>query len=415
MAEERLPNRWMFVVWALIMQLCLGNLYSWSIFRTPLMKANNWTIQQATWPFILSVVFFAVGMIFAGRWQDKAGPKIVGITGGIILGVGFLLASVVGNNLWGIYFAYGVLGGLGVGFAYVTPIATCVKWFPDMRGFITGLAVLGFGAGSMIGAPVGTTLIAQMGVLGTFAVFGVVFGVLTALAGSQLRVPPAGYKPAGWSPPVPAAGKPVATKYDYPPTEMVKTPQFWLLWFIYLFGAGVGLMAISQAVPMGQELAKVTPALAAGALGTMAIFNGLGRPAFGAISDKIGRSNATMLAFAVYIVALLGVLRSADTLAMYTIGISMVGFAYGGYLALMPSYTADYFGTKNLGINYGWVFSAWGSAGALGPIIGAQVRAATGAWTNVFWILSGMCVAGILLALITKAPAAREVEAQAKA
>jgi OFA family oxalate/formate antiporter-like MFS transporter len=288
-----------------------------------------------------------------------------------------------------------------------------VKWFPVKRGFITGLAVLGFGAGSMIGAPVGTRLIAQVGVLTTFAIFGVAFGVLTSLAGSQLKTPPAGYRPAGWSPPAPAAGKPTATKYDYAPGEMAATPQFFLLWFIYLFGAGVGLMVISQAVPMGVELAKVSAGVAAGALGTMAIFNGLGRPAFGAISDKIGRSNATMLAFALYIVALLGVLRSADTIAMYTIGISMVGFAYGGYLALMPSYTADYFGTKNLGINYGWVFSAWGAAGILGPIIGAQVRAATGAWTNAFWILAGLCVAGIVLALLTKAPAPREVVAKA--
>jgi OFA family oxalate/formate antiporter-like MFS transporter len=397
----------MFVVWALIMQMCLGNLYTWSIFRSPLMKTYGWTIKEATVPFTLSVVFFAVGMVFAGRWQDKAGPRIVAITGGILLGAGFLLASQIGSTLGGLYIAYGVLAGLGVGFAYVTPIAVCVKWFPDMRGFITGLAVLGFGAGSMIGAPVGTRLIAQMGVLNTFALFGVVFGVLTALAGAMLRNPPAGYKPAGWSPPAPAAGV-KAKKDDYAPSEMAGTIQFYLLWFIYLFGAGVGLMAISQAVPMGVELAKLTPGVAAGALGIMAIFNGLGRPAFGAISDKIGRSNATMLAFAVYIVALLGVLRGADTFGMYTTGISMVGFAYGGYLALMPSYTADYFGTKNLGLNYGLVFSAWGAAGVLGPIIGAQVRQQTGSFVGAFWILSALCVAGILLALITKAPAPKE-------
>jgi OFA family oxalate/formate antiporter-like MFS transporter len=407
MAEERLPNRWMFVVWALIMQMCLGNLYTWSIFRSPLMKTYGWTIKEATVPFTLSVVFFAVGMVFAGRWQDKAGPRKVAITGGILLGAGFLLASQIGGTLGGLYVAYGVLAGLGVGFAYVTPIAVCVKWFPDMRGFITGLAVLGFGAGSMIGAPVGTRLIAQMGVLNTFALFGVVFGVLTALAGAMLRNPPAGYKPAGWSPPAPAAGV-KAKKDDYAPSEMAGTIQFYLLWFIYLFGAGVGLMAISQAVPMGVELAKLTPGVAAGALGIMAIFNGLGRPAFGAISDKIGRSNATMLAFAVYIVALLGVLRGADTFGMYTTGISMVGFAYGGYLALMPSYTADYFGTKNLGLNYGLVFSAWGAAGVMGPIIGAQVRQQTGSFVGAFWILSALCVAGILLALITKAPAPKE-------
>jgi len=412
MADGALPNRWMFVVWAIIMQLCLGNLYTWSIFRSPLMKDYGWTIQQATVPFTLSIVFFAVGMVFAGRWQDKAGPRIVATTGGIILGVGFLLASQVGSNLWGLYVAYGILGGLGVGFAYVTPIATCVKWFPDMRGTITGLAVLGFGAGSMIGAPVGTRLIGQMGVLRTFAVFGVIFGILVALAGSMLRNPPAGYRPAGWTPPVPAAGKPAVTKYDYTPGEMVATPQFYLLWVIYIFWAGVGLMAISQAVPMGVELAKLEPAVAAGALGTMAIFNGLGRPAFGGISDKVGRVWATILAQAVYIVALILVLPNASTFATYTVGISLVGFSYGGCLALMPAFTADYFGTKNLGINYGWIFTAWGAAGILGPVIGAQVRAQTGAWTNAFWILAALAAIAAVLAFITKAPAPREVTAK---
>jgi OFA family oxalate/formate antiporter-like MFS transporter len=186
---------------------------------------------------------------------------------------------------------------------------------------------------------------------------------------------------------------------------MAQTVQFYLLWFIYLFGAGVGLMVISQAVPMGVELAQLTPAVAAGALGTMAIFNGLGRPSFGWISDKIGRTMATVLAFATYIVALVFVLPNASTFATYTVGISIVGFSYGGYLALMPSFTADYYGTKNLGLNYGLVFSAWGAAGVLGPIIGAQVRAATGAWTNAFWILAGLSVVGAVLAFITKAPA----------
>lgn len=405
MAEERVPNRWLFVAAALVMQLCLGNLYTWSIFRSPLMKDYGWTIAQATVPFTLSIVFFAVGMVIAGRWQDKAGPRTVGIFGGILMGVGFIVASFAGSTLPGLYFGYGILAGLGVGFAYVTPIATCIKWFPDMRGAITGLAVLGFGAGSMIGAPLGTTLIGQMGVLQTFLVFGIVFGTLCAIGASFLRNPPAGYRPAGWTPPAPAAGKPAATKHDYAPSEMAQTIQFYLLWFIYLFGAGVGLMVISQAVPMGVELAQLTPGVAAGALGTMAIFNGLGRPAFGGISDKIGRTMATVLAFATYVVALVFVLPNANTFATYTIGISIVGFAYGGYLALMPSFTADYFGTKNLGLNYGLVFSAWGAAGVMGPIIGAQVRAATGAWTNAFWILAGLSVVGAVLAFITRAPA----------
>ncbi|MBI4412745.1 MAG: MFS transporter [candidate division NC10 bacterium] len=194
---------------------------------------------------------------------------------------------------------------------------------------------------------------------------------------------------------------------------MVGTVQFYLLWVIYLFWAGVGLMAISQAVPMGMELAKLERGVAAGALGTMAIFNGLGRPAFGGISDKIGRVWATILAQGVYIVALLLVLPNANTFATYTIGISLIGFAYGGALALMPAFTADYYGTKNLGINYGWIFSAWGAAGVLGPIIGAQVRATTGAWTNAFWILAALSAIAAVVAFVTKAPAPREVAAKA--
>lgn len=413
MAEERLPNRWMFAIAAIVMQLCLGNLYSWSIFRSPLMKLNNWTISQATWPFNLSIFFFALAMVGAGRWQDKVGPRIVAMTGGVILAVGFLLASVAGNTLPGIYFAYGVLGGAGVGFAYVTPIACLIKWFPDMRGLMTGVAVLGFGAGSMIGAPVGTALIARVGVYSTFAIFGIAFGVLVVLSGAMLKNPPAGYRPAGWTPPAPAAGKPAVAKYDYTPSEILAVPQTYLLWFTFLMWASIGLMAISQAVPLAQELAGATPAVAAGALGTMAIFNGLGRPAAGWLSDKIGRNWAAVVAFAIYIVGMLAVIRGATTIGMFTVGLSMVGFAYGAEFAVMPAFTADYFGTKNVGINYGIVFTAWGVAGIVGPVIGAQVRTAFGSFLPAFWILSGMGVLGIIAVLITRHPAPREVEAKA--
>jgi len=401
MAEERYPNRWLFVGAAILMQLCLGNLYTWSIFRDPLMKMHGWTIQQATLTYSLSIAFFALGVIVAGRWQDKVGPRRVALTGGVLLGIGFILASLIGTTLPGLYFSYGILGGLGVGFAYVTPIATCVKWFPDMRGFITGLAVLGFGAGTMIGAPLGTALINGMGVYSTFAVLGVAFAVLTCVGGAILKNPPAGYKPAGWTPQAAAAA---SAKQDYAPSEMLKTHQFWLLWFSYLFWAGVGHMVISQAKPMGTELAQLTPSVAAGALGTMAIFNGLGRPSYGWISDKIGRIYASILAQAVYLVALLLILPNASTFTTYTTGICMIGFSFGGALAMMPAFTADFFGTKNIGNNYGWVFSAYGAAGILVVTIGAKVRAATGAWTSVFYILAAMSAVVAVLAFFTKAP-----------
>ena len=412
MAEERLPNRMLFPVMGIIMNLCMGNLYAWSVFRNPLMKAYGWTAFQATVPFAISIGAFAVGMVAAGRWQDKAGPKPVAVTGGILLGIGFILSSFLGSTLAGLYITFGVIVGLGIGFAYVTPIAVTVKWWPDKRGLMTGLVVMGFGAGAIIGGIGGPIMVAAMGVLQTFLVFGIVFGVLVAGCGMVLRNPPAGYKPAGWSPPAPAPGAKVV-KYDYSPGEMVATGAFWMLWIGYLISAGVGLIVISQASPIGQEVAKLTPVVAGGALTLLAVFNGLGRPGFGWISDTIGRKNAWMLVFAMHLISLIFILPNATTFGMYVVGVCVVGFAFGGTLALMPAFTADYFGTKGLGINYGWLFSAYGVAGLVLTLVAAQVRTAAGSWNTAFWYLVIACVIGLISAVLVKAPAPREVEAKA--
>lgn len=399
MKQKILQNRYLFLAAAIVMQLCLGNLYSWSIFLTPLMELHGWTIAETTVPFTLSIVFFAVGMIVGGWWQDRAGPRIVGISGGVLYGLGFLLAAWIGTSLPGLYFSYGILGGLGVGFAYVTPIATIVKWFPDMRGAMTGIAVLGFGAGAGVGAKIGTILIQTVGVYGTFLIFGITFGFLVILSAAILHNPPKGWSPSGWNPN--QDEDLTVGVLDYTPTEMVGTVQFYLLWCIYLLGSGVGLMVISQAVPMGQELAGVSATAGAGALFWLAIFNALGRPSFGWVSDRIGRTLSLMISFGLYLLALLLILRTASSLSAYTIGISVVGFAYGGYLTLLPACTADYFGTRNVGINYGLIFTAYGVAGVVGPLIGVWVRAVTGGWENAFWILAVLSVFGLFLSLMS--------------
>ena len=412
MADERLPNRMKFPVLGIAINLCLGNLYAWSVFRITLQKAYGWSAFEATVPFAISIGAFAVAMVIAGRWQDKAGPRTVGITGGILLGAGFLLTSFLGNTLTGLYITFGVIVGLGIGFAYVTPLATTIKWWPDKRGLMTGLVVMGFGAGAIIGGIGGPLMVNTMGVLGTFLVFGIVFGVLVAGCGSMLKNPPAGYKPAGWSPPAPAPGAKVV-KYDYSPGEMVATMPFWMLWIGYLISAGVGLIVISQASPIGQEVAKLTPVVAGGALTILAVFNGLGRPGFGYISDAIGRKNAWMAIFAMHLISLLFILPNATTFGTYVVGLCVVGFAFGGTLALMPAFTADYFGTKGLGINYGWLFSAYGVAGLVLTLFAARVRAVAGSWNTVFWYLVIACVIGLVSAFLVKAPAPREVEAKA--
>ena len=402
MADEKLTNRWLMVAAALVLQLCLGVLYAWSVFRAPLMKEFGWTVKQAGYPLMASFFFFAVGMIVAGRWQDKAGPKKVAIFGGVLLAAGCFLSGAIGQTVGGMVFAYGVLGGLGVGFAYVTPIATCIKWFPDMRGTITGLAVFGFGAGTLVFGPLINKLIASIGLSQTFFAVGAIMLVCVCGAGSMFKVPPAGYKPAGWNPPAAAASS--VTKADWTPNEIIGNGQFYVLWLIYLFGAAAGLMIIGQAVPIGLEVAKLDKAVAAGGLGTMALLNGLGRLVHGSISDKIGRKNTVILCFAEYLVAFLLLLPNADSFTKWLVGICIVGFSYGGYLAVMPSITADYFGTKSLGANYGYLFTAWGIAGVCGPFMIDAVKTSTGSFTNAMYYISAACVAGIVLVFVSKKP-----------
>ncbi len=412
-------NRWKFVYAALVMQLCLGVLYSWSVFRPVLEKANDWKGPQSIAPYRYSLVFFTVAMIIAGFWQDKKGPKLVGSVGGLIMGAGCLLAAFMYRSEWGLKFSYGIMGGLGVGFAYVTPIATCVKWFPDKRGTIVGLAVLGFGAGSLIFAPVIERLLGTDPELyhstlpRTFMILGVTFLICVIGAAQVFAVPPAGWKPEGWTPPAAATTATGAVvKAEFTPGEMVKTWQFFALWVIYFLGTSVGITAIGQAAPLVKELAAATAIMSAGAaLGIMSAFNGVGRLAWGATSDKIGRKNTTVCMFIGYIIACIFLLRNVQNFSQALAGLCVVGFCYGGYLAMMPSFTADFYGAKNVGANYGIVFTAWGICGFIVPGYFAKiVQAAKDAgnvaagYNQTYFTLAGMCVVGIVLVLLLRKP-----------
>lgn len=403
MAEEKVTNRWIMVGAALVMQICLGILYAYSVVRGPLTKELGYTVKQTGYPLMASFFFFAVGMIIAGRWQDKAGPRTVGIFGGVLLAIGAAVAGAMYKDLTWLIIGYGVLGGLGVGFAYVTPIATCIKWFPDKRGTITGLAVFGFGAGTLVFGPLLSKLIASSGIATTFYTVAAIMLVFVCGAAAIFKVPPAGYKPVGWNPPAPAPGAQIV-KTNYLPSEIAATGSFWILWLIFFIGSAAGLMIIGQAVPIGVQVAKLTPAVAAGGLGIMALLNGLGRLFWGSVSDKLGRTKTIMACFVVYILAFVFVLPNSDTFMLWLVGVCAVGFAYGGYLSLVPSMTADYFGTKSLGANYGIVFTAWGIAGVGGPFMIDYIKTATGAFTNAMYVTAGACVVGIILAAIAKPP-----------
>ena len=405
-------RRWRFAAAAIVMQLCLGVLYSWAVFRGPLAQLHGWSQSITIAPFRYSMLFFTIGMIVAGFWQDRKGPRLVGSVGGLLLGTGCLLAALIGGTPEGLIFAYGVVGGIGVGFAYVTPIATCIKWFPDKRGTMVGLAVLGFGAGSLVFAPLLERLIGNdpsryaQTIPATFFVMAGIFYVCVIGAAQVFRVPPPGWKPAGWNPPA-ATG----AKENFSPGEVVKTWQFYGLWLMYFLGTSVGITAIGESSPQVQAMAKGTAFSGGTALGLMSFFNGLGRLSWGALSDRLGRNLTTVCMYSMLIVACVFFLRTAAGFGQLVAGLCLVGFAYGGYLSLMPSFTADFYGPRHLGANYGLLFTAWGLCGFFVPGYFASIMdkakqsgAVAAGYNQVYFTLAVFSAVGILLALLMRKP-----------
>jgi len=379
--NAKVMNRWLVVVGALLIQVSLGAIYIYSVFKPGLKGVfPQWSATDLALPSQLVLAFFALSMIFFGRVQDKIGPRTVATLGGVILGAGLIFARFA-SSLFTFVLGFSILGGIGIGAAYVCPIATCVKWFPDKRGLITGLAVAGFGAGGLVFTPVAKSLIASQGVMSTFLYLGIIFFIAVVIGAQLMRNPPAGWKPAGWNPPAPAAGA-SAVRTDFTWQQMLATPQFWLLWLTYFAGCTAGLMVIMNTTNVWQsfpllEVARTTAVVpkatydsivSAGATAVIvvAILNAAGRIIWGRISDSIGRKKTLLIMFCAAAVAMFA-LNWLSKYPLYLMGVGAVGFTFGGFLALFPAVTADYFGTRNVGANYGWMFSAYGAGGLFGP------------------------------------------------
>ncbi len=394
-------NRWLVVAGALMIQLCLGAIYSWSVFVNPLKEVFSYTTTQTQIIFSLALATFALTMIFAGRLQDKKGPRIVATLGGIVLGAGYLLASFTGGSFPLIALTVGVIGGAGIGLSYVCPIAACVKWFPDKRGMVTGLAVAGFGAGAWVFAKIASSFIDAYGLLTSFQYLGVIFMVSVVVGAQLLRNPPAGWKPAGWEPP--ESKSEVSFVEDFEWRDMIKLKQFWMLWFMFVSGAAAGLLVIGILKPYGVH-SGLSATAAANAVGVLALFNGAGRIIWGTASDKIGRKNAMTLMFLLQGVMMLALINMGSTEMTLSIAAAWVGFNFGGNLALFPSTTADFFGTKNVGINYGLMFTAYGVAGIAGPILAGNVFDMTGSYMWAFIPAGVACLIAAGISLGLKSP-----------
>jgi OFA family oxalate/formate antiporter-like MFS transporter len=399
--SEKVVNRWLIVAGALLIQVCLGAVYIWSVFKVPLMNQFGWEAAPTSFTFSLTILVFSIATIFAGRIQDKIGPRWVATVGGLLYGLGLILASKA-TSITSLYLTFGVIGGIGIGTAYVCPLATCVKWFPDKKGLITGLAVAGFGLGGMIFTPVANMLKDSVGLMSSFAYLGIIYAVFVVLGAQILQNPPAGWKPEGWNPPAAAVGKPAAAA-DFEWGEMVRTPQFYIMWVTYLFAAGAGLMIIANALPIAQAQG-LSAGLAASAVMVVALFNAAGRIAWGVGSDKLGRTRTLLAIFLICGITMLSL--KMLTGVMILVGVSLVGFCFGGFLAVYPSLSADFFGTKNLGMNYGTIFMAYGLGAVAGPMLYDLMKSPVpGQLSAAPLMISGiLCLISLGLVFVLKPP-----------
>ena len=411
MENKKVMNRGLVVVGAILIQLALGAIYAWSVF-TPSLTSEGWAKADTQWVFAIGLASFAVFMVFSGKRLNTVGPQKLTILGGLILGLGYILAGLFGGtNFTALLLLIGLVGGAGIGIAYVVPIAVGMRWFPDKKGMITGLAVAGFGFGAMLWVKLAGSwghLIENMGLSTTFIIYGVAFAFMVIVGGMWMKFPPAGWKPEGYE-----ADNAVTTETkeekEFTSGQMLGKVQFYLIFFTFVVSAGAGLMSIGlmKLYPMEALQANGLTALEASAIaGTaMAVFfslaNGIGRIVWGMLSDKLGRKTSIIIMTATQGILVIMFTYMAGSEILLYLGATLIGFNFGGNFALFPTITADTFGAKNVGQNYPFVFLAYGVGGIAGPILGGMMGD-IGNFPMAFTISGVAVLVGTVLMLMVK-------------
>ena len=415
--ETRVMNRWVVVLGALLIQLALGSVYAFSIFTSPLSETLGCDSKsfQILGIFSAAIAVFAVTMIIAGRLQDKKGPRLIATVGGLVYGAGYVIAAFSTEDIAMMYLSYGVIGGIGLGLGYVCPLAAVVKWFPDKRGLVSGIAVAGFGAGAFVFTQAGKWVIEASpdGLSNAFLYLGLIF-LLMVVGGAQLlRNPPEGWLPKGYVPKT-NGGR---TDGEFEWRDMIKTKQFVMLFSMFLLSATAGLMMIANVKNLAQYLDATGTLLVVAQFqtiaGVIAVFNGAGRICWGKASDILGRAKTMKMMFllqALILFAAAGffLVRPSGEMVQFaglTALASGVGFTFGGNFALFPTTTAEYFGTKNVGINYGLVFNGYGAAGVLGGLIPGIMASAEDGFVWVFVATGIASFVAFFLAVLIRPPA----------
>ncbi len=385
-------NRFLVPPAALAVHLSIGQAYAFSTFNLPLTKLigmsssapGDWNLKEVGWIFSIAIVFLGSSAAVFGRWVERVGPRKSMFASALCFGGGFLI-SAVGihlHQLWIIYLGYGVLGGCGLGIGYISPVSTLIKWFPDRPGMATGMAIMGFGGGALIAAPLSVMLMAHFktaasnGVLETFVTMGVIYFMFMMIGVYAVRVPPPDWKPAGWTAPV--KPKELVTTGNVAVDMAWRTPQFWLLWVVLCMNVSAGIGVLGQASPMIQEIfsGRVTPAAAAGFVGLLSLFNMIGRFFWASTSDYIGRRNTYMIFFSLGIVlySTVPTLGYWGSTPLFVAAFCIILSMYGGGFATIPAYLRDMFGTYQVGAIHGRLLTAWSVAGVLGPVLVNYIR-----------------------------------------
>ncbi len=395
--------RWGIAAAGFLMQVTLGGVYAWSVFRTPLSERFGWSISQVTLTFTICVAVVGLTAMAGGLWLNRSGPRVVAVAGGSLYGLGVFLASLSANKLWWLYLSYGVIGGAGLGLAFIVPVVVLVRWFPDRRGLIIGIAVCGFGAGALATAPIATRLIASVGVLATFATLGIAYFVVTVATGLFMRDPPVGWQPPGWAPGAAQAAQPTA---DYTLLEALGTWQWWALWLLYFLDLSAGVAIISQEAPIFREIAHVSAMDAGVMVGVAGIGNAAGRVAWAAASDTLTR-RWTFVLICLLQAALLWVMPGLAPASALTLATFVTLSCYGGSVGTMPAILADYFGPRHVGAIYGLILTAWGCASALGPLLMAHMREASGSYAAGLRAIACILAAATFVPLVLRPPQAK--------
>ncbi|GER90038.1 MFS transporter [Dictyobacter vulcani] len=375
------PNRWLIAIAAFVLQLALGSVYAWSVFSKPIAalfhgisvkQVTNAQLAPISLTFSITLLALGVTAAFGGYLQLRYGPRVIATVGGILYGLGIVLAGLTlpTHNVYLLYLTYGIIGGIGIGLGYIVPLAMLLRWFPDRRGFITGLAVAGFGLGALLIAQAVPPLLVptSIGVGSTFIYLGIIYLIVVVGAAQFFRRAPEGYAPAGWTPSTTTQA--VRTRRDYTLDEALRDPRWYVLWLILALNVTAGAALIAVASPLAQKFTAVDAIAAAVFVSTISVFNGLGRLLWAWLSDAIGRPFTFLAIFIVQILAFLLLAQiGAGGFALLLIPGALIGLCYGGGFGTMPAFAADFFGAKNSGTIYGAMLTAWSAGGIVGPIL----------------------------------------------